>query len=104
MQIGKLIISSFKKRRSDIFHARIQESSSGGVGSRSIWQIKKALTTFFFLFNPQLILQKSGGNFQKNYHLPRFEWSGTFSRWSPIFSRGGGGVKLLFTYRNPYNL
>ena len=37
-----------------MIHARIQEFSSGGVcvggGSRSIWRIKKALTTYLFLF------------------------------------------------------
>ena len=55
-------------------HARMQKFSSGGVrggggggGSRSIWHIKKALTTFFLLicFSPQFILQKSSGYFQR---------------------------------------
>ena len=32
MQIRKLIVSSFKKSRSDMIHVRIQEFSSGGGG------------------------------------------------------------------------
>ena len=63
-----------------MINARIQEFSSGvcvcvcvgggGGGFRSIWHIKKALTTFFFYFiflalNLQLILQKSSGYFQR---------------------------------------
>ena len=41
-------------------HARIQEFSSGGV---QISLTKKALS---FFFRPQLILQKSNGQFQRN--------------------------------------
>ena len=51
-----------------MIHARIQEFLLGGRGSRSIWQIKKALATFFFIFifvSPKLILQKSSGYFQR---------------------------------------
>ena len=44
-------------------HARIQEFSSGG--SRSIRQ-KKSSGNVFFFFSPQLILQKSNGQFQRN--------------------------------------
>ena len=47
-------------------HARIQEYSSGGRGP--VQSDKKALTFFFFFFffSPQLILQKSNGQFQRN--------------------------------------
>ena len=68
---------------------------------------KKALTFFFFFFffffvfffSPQLILQKSNGQFQRN--LSFFKGS----RGGPTFSRGvqlfpGGGVQLLIPYRN----
>ena len=44
----------------------------------------KALTRFFF-FSPQLILQKSNGQIQRN---PSFF---QVSRGGPTFSRGGGG-------------
>ena len=85
---------------SSTLHARIEEFSSGG--SRSVWQ-KKALTTSFFFFSPQLILQKSNGQFQRN--LPFFN----VPEGSNIFQGGGGptfsrGVQLLIPYRNQYNL
>ena len=48
-------------------HARIQEFSSGGV---QVSLTKKALKTFFFFFfSPQLILQNSNGQFQRNLSL-----------------------------------
>ena len=81
-------------------HARIQDFLVGGPDQSD----KKALTTFlFFIFSPQLILQKSNGQFQRN--LSFFQGS----RGGPTFSRGGGptfsrGVQLLIPYRNPYNL
>ena len=84
-----------------MIHARIQESSSlEGGGSRSIWHIKKALTAFFFYLVLNLFYISPVVTFRKNYHLPRFEWGGTFPGGSNFFQ----GVKLLFTYRNPYNL
>ena len=54
-----------------IRHARIQESSWGGGGGPG-QSDKKALTTFcfffcFFFFCPQLILQKSNGQFQRKF-------------------------------------
>ena len=66
---------------------------------------KKALTFFFcFFFSPQLILQKSNGQFQRNlsfFKVP--EGVQHFPGGGPTFSRGGG-VQLLIPYRNPYNL
>ena len=44
-------------------HARIQEFLSGGV---QVSLTKKVLTFVFFFFSPQLILQKSNGQFQRN--------------------------------------
>ena len=41
-----------------IFHARIQEFSSG--------RVQVSLFFFFFFFSPQLILQKSNGQYQRN--------------------------------------
>ena len=69
-------------------HARIQEFSSGGVQV----SLTKALT--FFFFSPQLILQKSNGQFQRNllakiYHFSRFQRGSNIFQGGPTFSRGG---------------
>ena len=78
----------------------------GGPGQSD----KKALTFvfLFFFFSPQLILQKSNGQFRRKLsffkvpegvqHFPGGGGGVTFSR------DGGGGVQLLIPYRNPYNL
>ena len=83
-------------------HARIQElSSEGGRGPGQ--SDKKALTTFFF--SPQLILQKSNGQFQRNLSVFKVPEG------VQHFPGGRGGVQLfpsrvqlLILYRNPYNL
>ena len=85
-------------------HARIQEFSSGGRGGGGPGQSdkKKALTNFFF--SPQLILQKSNGQFQRNISFFKvLEGVQHFSGRVQLFP-GGGGVQLLIPYRNPYNL
>ena len=57
----------------------------GGV---QVSPTKKALTTFFFFFSPQLILQKSNGQFQRNLSFPKVpEGVKHFPR--------GGGVQLF---------
>ena len=108
MQIRKLIVTSFKKRRLDMIHARIQEFSSGGGrgGVQVHLAYEKALTTLtfylFICFSPQFILQKSSGYFQRNLLFAKV----------PVGVEhfpGGGvqlftGVQLFFPYRNPYNL
>ena len=66
----------------------------GGGGSRSVWQ-KSSDNDFF---SPQLILQKSNGQFQRNLSFFKAPDGVQF------FSRGGGGVQLLIPYRNPFNL
>ena len=77
-------ISTVGKHGTD---ARIQEFSSGGGGSRSARQ-KSSDNDFF---SPQLILQKSNGQFQRNlsfFKAPNgvqfFPGGPTFSRWCPI--------------------
>ena len=67
--------------------ARIQEFSWGGGGSRSVWQ-KSSDNDFF---SPQLILQTSNGQFQRNLSLFKapdgvqfFPGGSTFSRGCPI--------------------
>ena len=86
-------------------HARIQEFLSGGV---QVNLTKKSSDNVFFLFffSPQLILQKSNGQFQRNLSffkvtegVQHFPGGGGVQ----LFP-GGGGVQLLIPYRNPYNL
>ena len=67
----------------------------GGGGSRSVCP-KKTLTKFFFFFSPQLILQKSKGQFQRNLSFLRFERGPNIFQGGPTFSRGGGGSNCLF--------
>ena len=76
----------------------------GGVQVR---RTKKALTTFFFFFSPQLILQKSNGQFQRYLSLfkvlegvQHFPGGGGVQ----LFPGGGGRVQLLIPYRNPHEL
>ena len=47
-------------------HARIQEFSSGVGGGGPGQSDKKSSDNVFFFFSPQLILQKSNGQFQRN--------------------------------------
>ena len=76
----------------------------GGPGQSD----KKALMFFFcFFFSPQLILQKSNGQFKKNLSffkvlegVQHFPGGGGGVQLFP----GGGGVQLLIPFRNPYNL
>ena len=79
-------------------HARIQEFFvRGGPGQSD----KKSSDNVFF-FSPQLILQMSNAQFQRNpsfFKVP--EGGPTFSRGGPTFSSGG---LLVYSYRNPYNL
>ena len=58
---------------------------------------------FFLYFSPQLILQKSNGQFQRNRSFSRFQRGSNIFQGGPTFSRGGG-VQLLIPYRNPFNL
>ena len=68
----------------------------GGPGQSD----KKAPTTFFV--SPQLILQKSNGQFQRNLSFFKvLEGVQPFPGGSNFFH---GGVQLLIPYRNPYNL
>ena len=72
----------------EFLHAQIQEFSSGGGGGPGQSDKKKALTFFFVFFSPQLILQKSNGQFQRNQSLLKVpEGVQHFP--------GGGGVQLF---------
>ena len=75
----------------------------GGPGQSD----KKALTLFFCcFFRPQLILQKSNGQFQRNlsfFKAPEGVQHFPGGGGGPTFSRGGG-VQSLIPYRNPCNL
>ena len=85
MKISIQLSSIYKRTIYIVFHARIQEFSSGGGGGGGV-QVslsKKALTTFFFL---------------SSAYFTEFKWSISKksiifqgSRGGPTFSRGGGG-------------
>ena len=81
-------------------HAGIQEFSSGGVGGVQVSLTKKALTTFFFFFSPQLTevkwsISKKSIIFQGSRGVQHFPGGVQLLPW---------GVQLLIPYRNPYNL
>ena len=83
--VDTITVCKFINPYDKIIRERIQEfSSGGGPGQSDI----KALKNVSF-FSPQLILQKSNGQFQRN---PSFF---QVSRGCPTFSRGGGGVQLF---------
>ena len=55
---------------------------------------KKGLTTFFF-FSPQLILQKSNGQFQRNLSFYKVPEGVQHFPGGPTFSKGGGSNCLF---------
>ena len=69
-----------------MWQARIQEFSSGG-------STKKALTFFLFFFSPQLILQKSNGQFQRNLSFSAFQRGSNIFQGVQLFP---GGSNCLF--------
>ena len=69
----------------DTFHARIQEFSSGGVQV----SLKKKLWQRFFFFSPQLTLQKSNGQFQRNLSISRFQRGSNIFKGGSNFFEGG---------------
>ena len=74
-------------------HARIQKFSSGGGGGVSGQSDQKKLWQPFF--SPQLVLQKSNGQFQRNLSFIKVQEG------SNIFQGGGGGVQLFPGDGNP---
>ena len=81
-------------------HVRIQEFSSGGV---QVSLTKKAPMFFFlFFFSPQLNLQKSNGQFQRNlscFKVPEGvqHFPGGGVQLFPGGGGGGGGSNCLFS-------
>ena len=74
-------------------HERNQEFSSGGGGVQ-VSLIKKSSDNLFF--SPQLILQKSNGQFQRNlsfFKVP--EGVQHFSGGVQLFPGGGGGGRPI---------
>ena len=63
---------------------------------------KKPWQCFFFFFSPQLILQKSNGQFQRN--LSFFKVPEGVQHFPGGVQLLPGGVQLLILYSNPYNL
>ena len=86
---GRSFMSSVLFYISILYMRGSRNFRQGGSGQSD----KKALTTFFF-FSPQLILQKSNGQFQRNLSFSRFQ------RGSNIFQGGSnffqGGSNCLF--------
>ena len=69
-----------------IHHARIQEFSLGGVQVKSMTTFFFYFFYFFILFSPQLILQKSNGQFQRKLSFSKFR------RGSNVFQGEGGPI------------
>ena len=70
---------------------------------------KKSSDNVFLLlfFSPQLILQKSNGQFQRNlsfFKVPEGVQHFPGGGGGSTTFQGGRGVQLLIPYRNPYNL
>ena len=89
--VYKRLASMVQMRGSRNFHP------GGGGGSRSVRQ-KSSDNDFF---SPQLILQKSNGQFQRNLSFFKAPDGVQFIPGGPTFSRG---VQLFIPYRNPFNL
>ena len=64
----------------------------GVGGSRSVWQ--KGSNNVFF--SPQLILQKSNGQFQRNLSFFKVPEGSNIYQGGPTFFRRGGGSNCLF--------
>ena len=73
--------------------ARIQEFSSGGGGEGPGQSDKKLWQRFF---SPQLILQKSNGQFQRNLSFFKAPDGVQFFPGGPTFS-GGGGSPIAYS-------
>ena len=88
----------------------------GGGGGVQVSLTKRKSSDNGFFFSPQLMLQRSNDQFQRNlsfFKVPEgvqhfqgggggvnFFQGGGFK----FFPGWGGGVQLLIPYRNPYNL
>ena len=71
----------------------------GGWGGPGQSGKKSSDNVFFFFFSPQLILQKSNGQFQRKLSFFKVPEGVQHFPGGSNFSRGGGNP-----YRNPYNL
>ena len=74
--------------------------------STSLSDKKKLSQHFLFFFSPQLILQKSNGQLQRNLSFFKVQEGVQHfpGRGGVQLYPGGGGGPLLNPYRNPYNL
>ena len=66
-----------------------------GGGGVQVSLTKKALTTV--VFSPQLILQKSNGQFQRNLSFSKVPGGSNIFQGGPTFSRGGGGGPIAYS-------
>ena len=71
----------------------MRESRNIRQGGVQVSLTKQALTTFliFFIISPQLILQKSNGQFHRNISFFKILEGVQHFPGGPTFSRGGGG-------------
>ena len=76
-------------------HARIQEFSSGGGGGGGGGQGQSNKKSSDVFFSPQLILQKSNGQFQRNLSLSRFQRGSNTFQGVQLFPEGGGSNCLF---------
>ena len=91
---------SISLKRLEHFMRGSRNFRQGGPGQSD----KKSSDNGCLFFSPQIILQKSNGQFQRNlsfFKVP--EGVQHFPGEVQLFP-GRGGVQLLIPYRNPYNL
>ena len=67
-------------------------------------ELKSSDKLFFFFFSPQLTLQRSNGQFQRNLSFFKVPEGVQHFPGGGDQLLQGGGVQLLITFRNPYNL
>ena len=99
------LIPGVGTRGGDFFFFFFWRGGGGGGGVKISLTKKKALTFFPPFFSPQLIFQKSNGQFHRNlsfFKVPEEVQHFPGGGGGPTFSRGG--VQLLIFYRNSYNL
>ena len=97
--ISQIFFRNFKSLNDMRGSRNFRQGGGGGPGQTDK---KKLWRFFFFFFSPQLILQKSNGQFQRNlsfFKVP--EGVQHFPGGVQLFP---GGVQLLIPYRKPYNL
>ena len=95
-----LQFSELSQRNKGLSHSRIQEfrQGGGGGGGVQVSLTKKKLWRFLFVFfSPQLILQKSNGQFQRNLSFFKVPEGVQHFPGGQIFPGGGGGGPIAYS-------